>query len=453
MASSGLAQRELLGGGAVAGVDLELGAVGGVVARIVEAEARLRIEQRAVGLLLPDLAADPVAVPQLHLGADRGAVAVDVEAAAEGLKRAVGVVVPVLVDRVGLAPPELYEGTVPAGVIARDVNALGAGPVDHAAAVDREHLGGGPVAGVDLQHGAVGGVTARIVEAQPRLGIEQRPVGLLHPFLAADAVAVPQLHLGADRGAVPVDVEAAAEGAERVVGVVGPVLVDRVRLAVPEVHHRPVGPRVVADDVDALAAGAADRAGGGGRPVGVAAVVGGDDAGLHGVVGRVGREAGRHHALEERADRRVAVVAAGAEHDRAFLVHRRVAAGQRPVPVGRQAAGLGVAAPKLEGGLPVVLQHRGDEVAVARRVIGVTAVPAHVLAVLHVGLDPGAATRARREAAVRGEVDRVHVGGAVVAGVGLGVAEVEPAAGVHVGAAGHHVHALGLAVDRDAGGA
>src|SRR3984957_17462205 len=245
MASSGLAQRELLGGGAVAGVDLQLGAVGGVVARIVEAEARLGIEQRAVGLLLPDLAADAVAIPQLHLGADRGAVTVNVEAAAEGLERAVGVVVPVLVDGVGLAPPELYEGTVCAGVIARDVDALGAEPVDHAAAVGREHLRGGPVAGVDLQHGAVGGVAAWIIEAQSRLGIEQRPVGLLHPFLAADAVAIPQFHLGADRGAVTVNVEAAAKRAERVVGVVGPVLVDRVGLAVPEVDHRAVGPGVV----------------------------------------------------------------------------------------------------------------------------------------------------------------------------------------------------------------
>ena len=40
----------------------------------------------------------------------------------------------------------------------------------------------------------------------------------------------------------------------------------------------------------------------------------------------------------------------------------------------------------------------------------------------------------------------------VSAGCALGVAVVEAAVGADVGAAGHHVHALGLAVDGDAGG-
>ena len=45
--------------------DLQAGAVGGAVARRVQAPARLRVAQRAVALLLPDLGAGAVAVPQL----------------------------------------------------------------------------------------------------------------------------------------------------------------------------------------------------------------------------------------------------------------------------------------------------------------------------------------------------------------------------------------------------
>src|SRR5450755_4927579 len=51
-----LAQRELLSRGAVAGVDLQLGAVGGVAAWVVEAQSGLRVEQGPVGLLNPFLA-------------------------------------------------------------------------------------------------------------------------------------------------------------------------------------------------------------------------------------------------------------------------------------------------------------------------------------------------------------------------------------------------------------
>ena len=47
------AQRELLRRAAVAVPDLQPGAVGGVAARVVEATAGLRVEQRAVGLLRP----------------------------------------------------------------------------------------------------------------------------------------------------------------------------------------------------------------------------------------------------------------------------------------------------------------------------------------------------------------------------------------------------------------
>src|ERR1700741_1385029 len=100
------AQGELLRPAPVAVIDLQPGAVGRVAARRVQAAARLRVEQRTVRLLLPDLTADPVAGPQLDLGAAGRPVAVDVEAAAQGAQRAVGLVHPVLVDRVRLAVPQ-----------------------------------------------------------------------------------------------------------------------------------------------------------------------------------------------------------------------------------------------------------------------------------------------------------------------------------------------------------
>ena len=165
-------------------------------------------------------------------------------------------------------------------------------------------------------------------------------------------------------GAVAVDVQAAADGAQRAVGVVRPVLVLGVAsgspTAAPAVPltpvssaatstHWPPGPVIVP-------CGAVGH-------VGLAGVADRDDVGLHRVLGGVARVAGDHHALEERAHVPVAVVAAGAQDDAALLVHRLVAAcgRQRPVPPGRQAAGLGVAALERVRGLPVVLQHGGDE--------------------------------------------------------------------------------------------
>src|SRR4051794_2463004 len=76
------AQAEALGGAAVAVVDLQPGAVGGGTVRSIQAAAGLRVPQRTVGLLVPHLATDPVAVPQLDQSAVGGAVADDVEAAA-----------------------------------------------------------------------------------------------------------------------------------------------------------------------------------------------------------------------------------------------------------------------------------------------------------------------------------------------------------------------------------
>src|SRR6202012_1187998 len=110
------------------------------------------------------------------------------------------------------------------------------------------------------------------------------------PLLPAHAVAVVQLDLGPDGGAVPVDVQASAQGGQRVVRVVGPVLVDRAGLAVPQVHVGQVDPAVVADTVDALPAGTGDRAVRCSVAVGGAGVAGRHDAGLDRVVGRVGRE-------------------------------------------------------------------------------------------------------------------------------------------------------------------
>src|SRR5438105_4972556 len=100
---SRLTQREFLRRGAVAVPDLQPCAVGGRSAGRVETAPGLRIAQRTVGLLQPDLGAAAVAVPQLHLCAVRGAVAGHVEAAAEGAQRVVGEVLPVLILGVRLA--------------------------------------------------------------------------------------------------------------------------------------------------------------------------------------------------------------------------------------------------------------------------------------------------------------------------------------------------------------
>src|SRR5690349_18538828 len=90
--SGGSAQGELLRGAAVAVVDLQPRTVAGRAVGRVQAPAGLWVAQRAVGLLLPDLAADAVAVPQFDLGAVGRAVAVDVEAASERTQRAIRLV-------------------------------------------------------------------------------------------------------------------------------------------------------------------------------------------------------------------------------------------------------------------------------------------------------------------------------------------------------------------------
>src|SRR6201999_472092 len=101
--------RPLLVGGTGAGPDLNLGA-GAAVAGVVEALARRRVEQFAVGLGLPDLGAGAVAGVQVDQGAVGRAGRVDVQAQAEDLQ----------------------------GVPGPDRSLLGAGPV---AGVDLERVG------------------------------------------------------------------------------------------------------------------------------------------------------------------------------------------------------------------------------------------------------------------------------------------------------------------------
>src|SRR5262249_4245846 len=146
---------------------------------------------------------------------------------------------------------------------------------------------------------------------------------------------------------------------------------------------------------------------------GGAGVPGRDDVGLDRVVGGVGRVPGRDGAFVERAQALVGVggaaVAAAAEHDRALLLHRVVAAGQRPGVEGGQAAGLGVGALERHLGGAVVLEHGGDVCAGEGTLAGV---PRRAAAgeqpVFEVGLDPRSAAGASAEPAAGAEVDRVH---------------------------------------------
>src|SRR6185312_3255112 len=104
-----------------------------------------------------------------------------------------------------------------------------------------------------------------------------------------------------------------------------------------------------------------------GRPVrdaGLPGIPGRDDAGLHRVLGRVGRVARGHRALEPGAHVAVAVVAADAQDDAALLVHGPVpglVGRQRAAPPRAQAARLRISTLYRVRRLPVVLQYRGDE--------------------------------------------------------------------------------------------
>src|SRR3569833_2080850 len=92
------------------------------------------------------------------------------------------------------------------------------------------------------------------VAARLSWGSEQRePLGRA-------AVAVPDPQPRPVAGGTDGGVEAAAQGAQRAAGEVEPVLGDGEGLAVPQLHGGPVHAEVVAGHVDALAAGAGDRA-------------------------------------------------------------------------------------------------------------------------------------------------------------------------------------------------
>src|SRR5215469_14619591 len=314
-------------------------------------------------------------------------------------------------------------------------------------------LVGAAVAGPEDELRPVGGVRRRVVEAHARVRVHDLAVGR-RPLLVGAAVAGPQL----DEGAVDVlgagDVHAAAGDGEGAVAVDGPVLCAGVAVTVPDLHLGAVGAAAVVV-VHALGAAEAglDRAGRAARAAGGRGVAGRDDVGLDGRLSARRREAGGHDALVEGAGGALAVVAADAEDDRALLVHRVVARGADAAEVRRQGTGLRVAA---EDG-PVVrlaLDHRGGEPEVGGRVGRVEAgALAGEQAVLHVGHDPRAATRAAAPGGFRPEVDGFHVAGAVVVVVRLCVAVVEAASVVCVRAVEDGVLALGRVAGRDARGA
>ncbi len=238
------------------------------------------------------------------------------------------------------------------------------------------------------------------------------PDGGVRPGLVRAAVAVPDLHLGAARGG-------------------------RVRV------------------VQALARAHAVQRAGRAAPTtaGTGAVSGRGDVRLDGGLGRGRRVAGGHDALVEGAGGAVAVVAADAQQDRAFLVHRVVAGGTRSAEEGGQAPGLRVAAQDRPLVRPA-LDHGGGEPVVDRRVARVLAVGvgAGVQAVLQVGHDPRAAAGAGVPVRGVAEVDRLHGAVAVVVVAGLGVAVVEAAAVVVVRAVHDVVLTLGAVPGGDAVG-
>src|SRR6185437_2685793 len=118
-----LRQVPLLVGAAVAGPQVELGAVGGVGVRVVQALAGDRVDQFAVARL-PLLVGAAGALPQLDEGAVGGAGAGDVQALAVDLDGPVGRHRPGLVGP-AVAVPELDLGAV-GGRLPVVVHALGA---------------------------------------------------------------------------------------------------------------------------------------------------------------------------------------------------------------------------------------------------------------------------------------------------------------------------------------
>src|SRR6266508_4593024 len=191
-------QVPLLVGATVAVPDGQLGAVGGVARRVVQAPPGLRTGQSAAGLALPHLGTGTVAVPQLYESAVGDTATRDVHALAQRPQRPVRAHRPVL--RVGpVAVVQLHRCAV-RGVRRANVDTL-AGDTGDRTGGHMPLLIHRTVAVPDDQLGTVGGVARRVVQTPPGLRVTQRAVGLHPPHLSARTGAVPQLHRCAVGGA------------------------------------------------------------------------------------------------------------------------------------------------------------------------------------------------------------------------------------------------------------
>src|SRR6478609_3476609 len=202
---------------AVAGPDLQPGAVIGAEPGRVQALVRVRVLQRAVAAGLPDLGTGTVAVPQLQLRAVGRRAAGHVQALAQGAHRTGAVERPPL-GVAAVAAVELDRGAVVRCAPA-DVDALARRPGDLAGA--QAGCRGAPLlvrparAVPGLQPGAVIGAETGRVHTLSGLGIAQRAVAAGLPDLRAGAVAVPQLQLRAVGRRSAGYVQALAQGADR----------------------------------------------------------------------------------------------------------------------------------------------------------------------------------------------------------------------------------------------
>ena len=81
---------EDLGREIIAGPDLQLRAIGRIATGIIQTDARLGIEQGAIGLRDPLLTTDTIAIPDLKLATRRRPISNDIQALAQGLHRSIG---------------------------------------------------------------------------------------------------------------------------------------------------------------------------------------------------------------------------------------------------------------------------------------------------------------------------------------------------------------------------
>src|SRR6266508_4809235 len=262
-------QVPLLVGATVAVPDGQLGAVGGVARRVVQAPPGLRTGQSAAGLALPHLGTGTVAVPQLYESAVGDTATRDVHALAQRPQRPVRAHRPVL--RVGpVAVVQLHRCAV-RGVRRANVDTL-AGDTGDRTGGHMPLLIHRTVAVPDDQLGTVGGVARRVVQTPPGLRVTQRAVGLHPPHLSARTVAVPQLHQRAVGGTPARDVHALAQRPQRSVRAHRPLL-GVGAVAVVELDRCAVGGAGRAH-VDTLTTDTRDRTGPPGRRRRAAAALG-----------------------------------------------------------------------------------------------------------------------------------------------------------------------------------